>query len=240
MKRPSRKPSILSESLHRQLNSYGLAASAAGVGMLALAQPADGKIVYTKTHQELFANQRYLLDLNHDGIKDFKFSDVRTAWSQNTTPFSGATAKLAVYGVRSRNKIYGNAKYASALFAGGLIGPKEHFSNGPIMAEVWSDSGRNDGERGMWFSVKHRYLGLEFVIKGKTHFGWARLNVGISQHAEIQATLTGYAYETIPNKPIIAGKTHGKDVVTVQPASLGHLARGSAALAAWRSDGAAK
>jgi hypothetical protein len=29
------------------------------------------------------------------------------------------------------------------------------------------------------------------------------------------ATLTGYAYETIPNKSIIAGKTHGKNAATL-------------------------
>jgi hypothetical protein len=49
MNRPSRKPSTLSESLQRHLNAYALAASAAGVGMSALAQPAEAKIVYTKT-----------------------------------------------------------------------------------------------------------------------------------------------------------------------------------------------
>jgi uncharacterized repeat protein (TIGR03803 family) len=47
--------------------------------------------------------------------------------------------------------------------------------------------------------------------------------------------LTGYAYETIANKSIIAGKTKGPDVVTVQPASLGHLARGASAIPAWRA-----
>jgi hypothetical protein len=35
------------------------------------------------------------------------------------------------------------------------------------------------------------------------------------------ATLTGYAYETIPNKPIITGKTKGPDVITLDPATLG-------------------
>ncbi len=50
MKRTSRKPSTLSESLQRHLNAYALAASAAGVGMLALAQPAEAKIVYHRTH----------------------------------------------------------------------------------------------------------------------------------------------------------------------------------------------
>jgi hypothetical protein len=47
--------------------------------------------------------------------------------------------------------------------------------------------------------------------------------------------LSGYAYETIPNKAIIAGKTIGRDVITVQPGSLGHLAAGASAIPAWRS-----
>ena len=34
--------------------------------------------------------------------------------------------------------------------------------------------------------------------------------------------MTGYAYEIIPNKPIITGKTHGED-----DSSLGRLARGA-------------
>lgn len=36
-------------------------------------------------------------------------------------------------------------------------------------------------------------------------------------------------YETIANKPIIAGKTKGQDVATILPTHLGHLARGSSA-----------
>lgn len=48
--------------------------------------------------------------------------------------------------------------------------------------------------------------------------------------------LTGYAYETIPNKAIIAGKTHGKDVITLDDASLRHPARGAAAFPGWRRE----
>jgi hypothetical protein len=33
--------------MHHQLNMYALAASVAGVGVLALAQPAEAKILYT-------------------------------------------------------------------------------------------------------------------------------------------------------------------------------------------------
>jgi hypothetical protein len=49
MKRCSRprRTAELCKSLHQQLNAYALVASAAGVGVLALAQPAKAKIVYT-------------------------------------------------------------------------------------------------------------------------------------------------------------------------------------------------
>jgi uncharacterized repeat protein (TIGR03803 family) len=50
----------------------------------------------------------------------------------------------------------------------------------------------------------------------------------------ILAILTGYAYETEPNKPIITGKTKGPDVITLDPAMLGHLAVGASQIPAWR------
>jgi hypothetical protein len=56
----------------------------------------------------------------------------------------------------------------------------------------------------------------------------------------ITGTLTGYAYETVANKPIIAGKTKGPDVITARPASLGHLAHGASGLSAWRAQSSAR
>jgi hypothetical protein len=72
-------------------------------------------------------------------------------------------------------------------------------------------------------------LGLKFVIHGKVHYGWARFSVTLGHHRQyddVSGTLTGYAYETIPNKPIIAGQITGPDVITVQPETLGELAHG--------------
>jgi hypothetical protein len=71
MKRPARAPSQLSESLHKRLSAYALAASAAGVSLLALAQPAEGKIVYTPVNEKIGPNQALALDLTHDGKTDF-------------------------------------------------------------------------------------------------------------------------------------------------------------------------
>ena len=87
---------------------------------------------------------------------------------------------------------------------------------------------------GQWLYTQHRYLGLKFMIGGRIHYGWARLNVTLVAGTGIQATLTGYAYETIPNKPIITGKTKGPDVVTLDPATLGRLAQGASGVSAWR------
>ena len=65
----------------------------------------------------------------------------------------------------------------------------------------WADGGQG---------VKNRYLGIKFMSGGRSHFGWARIaiTIGDPKRAVIsRVVLTGYAYETIPNKPIIAGKT---------------------------------
>src|SRR5580692_11533978 len=70
-----RKTAHLSDSVLHQLNLYALAASAAGVGVLALAQSAEAKIVYTKTHVVIGTNNIYELDLNHDGLADFKIDN---------------------------------------------------------------------------------------------------------------------------------------------------------------------
>jgi hypothetical protein len=97
-----------------------------------------------------------------------------------------------------------------------------------------------------WKDVSNRYLGLKFMIKGKTHYGWARLTVTRS-NITVTATLTGYAYETIANKPIITGKTKGPEESSIEPpnpvashaptsAMLGVLAMGSPGLFIWRRE----
>jgi len=232
----------LPDSVHHQLRMYALAASAAGVGVVALAQPAEAKIIYTPADESI--GPITYLDLNHDGINDFKFTTHHTA--HTTHGCTSGSAGLKVYGVSPANKISGESVYASALPPGGYVGPAGKFQGQQMafVAHACSTGGGEGsfyGRLGFWAGpagggIENRYLGLKFSIKGKIHFGWARLNVVISHLITIQATLTGYAYETIPNKRIIAGKRKGADVDrAVEPASLGRLAQGSGGLAAWRS-----
>jgi hypothetical protein len=221
---------------------YALAASAAGVGMLALAQPAEAKIVHTSIHKTIRMHQHYTLDLNHDGISDFT---IQLTTSRSSSHFSFTTLGVlsphnnAVAGGRSST--HGRGPYAFALQRGAVVGPKQKFP-GKLMALAGIDDGFSVYV-GQWLDVKNRYLGLKFHIRGKIHYGWARLSV-VSTHSSItSATLTEYAYETMPNKPIRAGQTTGgqiggsnADAAVRTPASttLGVLALGSSGLSILR------
>ena len=236
--------SNLSESVQQYLNMYALAASAAGVSLLALAQPAEGRIVYTPANIKITENGGLIsFDLDHDGIADFGLSN---KYLHTQTQWYGT---LAVVQAQQANEIWGvNSKgllCAGALPKGIRVGPKGRFQKDPATGLVMAFS-NPDTYFGQWFHVKQAYLGLKFVIKGKTHFGWARVKLSVK--GQITATLTGYAYETTPNKAIITGKTKGPGdeggveqlspaTLTApipKPASLSLLALGSPGLSIWR------
>jgi hypothetical protein len=219
MKRTLRNPVKISDSLQKQLNSYALAASAAGVGMLGLAQPAEGKIVYTPAHQVILRGGHFALDLNHDGITDFEIIQ------RSGCTTGGCSAALYVSGGHSRgNYVEGLRELFNFAYA--LKSQQRIDSTKPFMGFAMYYRFQGRGCSGSWVDVKNRYLGLRFIIKGATHFGWARLNVNCNPGSKKIGLLTGYAYETIANKAIISGKTKGPDVITLEP-GLGVLGAGS-------------
>jgi|HubBroStandDraft_6_1064221.scaffolds.fasta_scaffold227674_2 hypothetical protein len=95
MKRLGRVHSHVSESLHKRLNAYALAASAAGAGVLALAQPAEARVVYTPVHKVIRLGHPYALDLNHDGITDFSILISECERSETACPFTNSRRSFA-------------------------------------------------------------------------------------------------------------------------------------------------
>jgi hypothetical protein len=235
--RQSRKKFRVSDSLNRQLTAYAQIASAAGVSVLALAGASEAKVVYTETHQVTHTGAPLYIDLNHDGIKDFL---LRTNFYVGT---SGTEIGLSAAGYRNADNVVAGRRYsrsgyflsaASALPGGVTIGPEGNFSvHFPFMAEeLFTRVGNQYSGLGAWAGrgrgVKNRYLGLKFVMGGEVHYGWARLSVTLGnqkQFDDVSGTLTGYAYETVPDKPIIAGQITGPDVITLHE-TLGGLALG--------------
>jgi hypothetical protein len=261
----SRKTFKISDSLNRQLNTYAQMAAAAGVSVLALAGSSEAEIVYTETYQVTHSGFPLYIDVNHDGVNDFM---LRSTYYAGT---AGVEVGLDASGIgdnlvagrhfRSTSGYFFSA--ASALHAGAKIGPKGNFSvRFPFMAvEIFNKIGTQYSDLAPWAGkgkgVKNRYLGLKFVVDGEVHYGWARITVTLGhnrQLGDVTGTLTGYAYETIPNKPIIAGRTTGADVTVAQPetggitpaapvvapdsapATLGLLAKGALALDLWRRE----
>src|SRR5579862_852276 len=200
--------SASSEAMYHRLNAYALTAAATGVASLALAPYASATIVYTPAQVNIVGPHAfYQLDLNHDGATDFTLGNAITT---NTDQFFWQL-KL---GVPAGNAAVGTFIYhgfinVRAMPAGSKIGPGANFyKSEALMASVYyGGGGLNLG--GNWIDKSGRYLGLRFQINGETHYGWARMNVQVNTtQLTVYSRITGYAYETTPNKPIAAGQTH--------------------------------
>ena len=223
-----------SKHLNRQVGQYALAAAVAGVSVLALAQPAQGEVVITKKTIPIPFFTGAAIDINHDGATDFRFNI-------SYYSFSGTSLRVEGGGVVG-------TFYASALVRGAKVGPSAHFSSSTFeRIERGTGGYLNHKFHGKWASAKDRYLGVRFLINGKTHYGWVRLTVTIPSNPRdlMTGTITAYAYETVPNKPIQAGlppKAATSDAIAPSRAeqpkepSLGMLALGVDGFSLWRRE----
>jgi hypothetical protein len=224
--------SALPDLLGKRLALYALAAGA-GVwgGMTAL--PAIAEIVYTPAHTPIIDDHGVIeIDLNQDGITDFTIRE-------NCHCRSFYEANLYVRRQDVGAAILSTNGYAAALVAGTVVGPGD-FQGQP--GKLLMLSANFYFEIGPWSNAYHRFLGLKFSIGGQVHYGWAELNVNVVPGSDVQiaATLIGYAYETLPNRSLRAGQTHGSYSPTngdaLSEPTLGMLASGSSGLDVWRRE----
>jgi hypothetical protein len=241
MNRSSKSPRSkqqLSESILAHMNAYALAAGAAGVTIMAMTQPADAEIIVTQAHGNIPINKYVSIDLNHDGIPDFRF--LISSFAYHTFR---ATLLVQPHGAGGVMASAGG--YASPLLQGATIGPAQAFTKGKHLNMARSAGFDYNSSRysrnifGPWENVQNRFVGVEFLIGGETHYGWIRLTVNFTTRTGT-ATLTGYAYETVAGQSIQAGQlADGAAQVESAPvatASLGMLALGSQGLELWRQD----
>ena len=231
MKRSSRPrvPSPLPSSIQQHLTTYALAAGAAGVGLLAMAQPSAAEIVYTPADVTIGRSGTYNLDVNQDGTTDFTFvetvshpgsgpSSRQTLWLKSR-PGNGAdcASQFCVSGAEDPAPLeFGTSIPApSHGWVGGYgqMALEERFSGKSYLFGTWG-----------YYPIKDQYLGLRFEINGETHFGWARLSVefrnGPFKERTWELHLSGFAYETVAGKGIHAGQTEGDDDAKVSPDSV--------------------
>lgn len=237
----------LNASLDRSLAAYVTAASAAGVAMLSISQPAQAKVVYTAANVNFGHNGSVELDLNNDGIPDFKLFDfysqpirVPLGYRYDDLEIEGLTKGNAVCDARSNGQ-----SFVAALPARVQVGPDCGLvaASATQLVAYSAGSYSTAAVKGPWAARPNAYVGVKFLIHGMTHYGWVRISVGENIN---NVTVVGYAYETVPNKTISTGQTTGPVKVNAQnsthgssmkaPSTLGLLACGADGLAAWRRD----
>lgn len=232
---PRRASAPVNPQLERKLATYLAAAGAAGVGVMALSNTAEARVVYTPANITMGFNTAQAIDLNGDGTADVSLILYPLAKS------FGMFAKIpAGNGVR----LAGGE--AAAGFFGIPVGPGEQFGGGgsvglvPMYYKVFGYGNTSSyAAFGAWVNVPNRYLGVKFIIAGTTHYGWVRITTSKSSYPVI----TGYAYETTPNTKIKDGTVSGPAVAATElkplipgnnAPSLGALALGAPGLSIWR------
>jgi hypothetical protein len=199
----------LPQSLEKSLLGY---AAAAGAGLIGSTHPAAAEIIYTPSNipiTESFGTVvRTQFDINNDGTPDFVFSAV-----SYFTQGLGA-AYLRISPAQTANEIVAiqlksQRVTAAALDLGAAVGPSANFQSSPKGLYLgFFGLGSKSLHSGSWLGVETAYLGLKFEASGEVHYGWARIKFtrpGIFQDASIY----GYAYESQPNQPIVAGQMSG-------------------------------
>lgn len=254
-----RTPSRLPAKLDRHLLAYATAAGAAGVAMLACATPAQAEVVATKAHVRLpIAKGLVQFDINGDGQPDFGLSAFGETHTCTTyakrhanvhrnlgCPFDDGVAIVPTQAgdeVISVESTFGFLQCAANVPGGQKIGTHRNFQPGRDVLGV--HEGTSEGVYYCPWALNRNpspFIGVKFTdTTGAVHYGWISISIVAINHALI----TGYAYETTPNQPILAGQTSGPSAKLEQPtnldpqppemASLVRLAEGASGLAAWR------
>jgi hypothetical protein len=200
--RPSRRRS----PSERRLATYAVTSGA----ILAAAGQADAEIIYSGirdvpvngnnvggTPVNVNINDRGPLA---DPTTDYVFNHfpvpngVNLTWTLQVTP-------------QGSNDVVTSGAFAAALDKGALISSADPLGGGNlIMAQYKYKLNTLQSSSGPWRGANDKYLGLYFDIPGKGfHFGWARISVSANPSSIADATIHDWAYQTVPNVPILAG-----------------------------------
>jgi hypothetical protein len=184
---------------------------------------ANSKIIYTDVTPDsaiLSTTDSFNLDLNNDGITDFVFK-------RTTRGGECGGDDLFGYGYRyyiNLSVVPGNEKNGVITYALALDSSADIISESlwttvsqTLINGMFASSGRCNGlpanPSGDWINVMDKYLGLKFMKDNNTYYGWARLSSSYTRKqgsvfiTSGQLTLKDYAFNSIPNQPILAGQT---------------------------------
>lgn len=169
---------------------------------------ANAQIVYTDvTPDSTFAcngnqncNHTYVLDLNIDGLVDFRINLGNYYHNSNVRWVSIIDSIGNAFAISTNG--------AKKFFMNDTIGPAQTWqTDTSAFLRRWS-SHVNGSYKGEWIYATDNYLGLALNVSGLTYYGWVRLDVTVDASTETCiCIIKDYAYNSIPNQPILAGQT---------------------------------
>ena len=186
---------------------------------------ANAQIIYTDVNPDIVLNLVFSsfhseydsLDLNNDGINDFILEASKTGTMCTCTNIHGADNDYATVYSTSLSWI---ADQAGGYALNSLIDSSLGWTNAShelahsLHICVACTQGGNDisylGTSGNWANVYGKYLPLKIQVATDFYYGWIKLGVAIGggiANSTVSITIMEYAYNSIPNQPILAGQT---------------------------------
>ena len=163
--------------------------------------------------------KNYNLDLNNDANNDFILT------SQALNFMTGLPFRNSVY----VSPLNGNAVIDTLVSSDTVSIPLQLnavIDSNLSLQQSWQASGLNSlkdtayggSGHGLWNNLSDYYLGLRLLQSGQTYYGWVRLRVNVtSSYASV--IVRDYAYNSIPNQPILAGQTIATGIMENSSAS---------------------
>jgi hypothetical protein len=215
------------EQLEKRLLAYALGA----LGMVGLAPYCNASIVYTKVNVTI--SQGVIpIDLNQDGKIDFRLHNY---WVGTSSSVQAITIKGS-----PSDSVAGVIGHKKTIFEEAVAVPL-NYSIGSGISRTFVNLKTKHAYIGG--GITNEFLGLRFSINGQTHYGWARITTKGHGFNFATIQLTGFAYETTPNKAILAGdRGPGAANADIEPVSreagpsLAMLSLGAPGLELWRRE----
>ncbi len=181
---------------------------------------ANAQIVYTDVNPDssvvapAMMNQtiieQYNLDLNNDANSDFILQASANRFG-GTYSYNVHAAPLNGNGVK--DTLVDSFNVAIPLQLNALI------DSNLLLQQSWQTSLyqklitlNNSGTSGLWAIPTDYYLGLRLLQSGQTYYGWVKLRVSVSPGGAA-VTIKDYAYNSIPDQPILAGQTTATGII---------------------------
>ena len=194
----------------------------------------NAQIVYTDVNPDIVSRCNsgscsgdYSLDLNNDGINDFILSPRKKAFICSCFGLNGRW--INYNGSRDSAVISSTSQSWIADRVGGydlntLIDSSLHWTNFIHILATKHDvcvpcptfgywTSHQPGT-GPWNNINGKYLALKTQVGTDFYYGWVKLGVATAIGIDlVSITIMEYAFNSIPNQPILAGQTNTTGII---------------------------